>query len=107
LVQWNTRKGISSFARSLGCTRPTVRKYLRAAERTCFQCGGQSLSRVGVGAAGPGAARTVAHQRAPSVATPEVAPLRKLAQRVRVEHGDGRRLGERYQLFLVQRPPAP
>ena len=41
LVQWDAGEGISSIARSLGYTRPTVRKYLRAAERVGLRRGGQ------------------------------------------------------------------
>lgn len=33
LVHWDAGEGVSQIARSLGDTRPTVRKYIRAAER--------------------------------------------------------------------------
>jgi len=41
LVQWDAGEGISSIARSLGYSRPTVRKYLQAAERVGLRRGGR------------------------------------------------------------------
>lgn len=39
LVQWDAGEGVSRIARALGYTRPTVRKYLRAAERVGLRRG--------------------------------------------------------------------
>ncbi len=39
LVQWDAGEGVSRIARSLGYTRPTVRKYIRAAQEVGLRRG--------------------------------------------------------------------
>ncbi len=53
LVQWDAGEGVSRIARSLGYTRPTVRKYIRAAQQVGLRRGGRQYGErppgVGVG----------------------------------------------------------
>ena len=43
-VQWDAGEGVSQIARSLGYTRPTVRKYIRAAEQLGLSPGSRHRS---------------------------------------------------------------
>lgn len=100
LVQWDAGEGISSIARTLGYTRPTVRKYLRAAEQVGLRRGEQRCREPGWERLAWAALAQVAQQRAPSAASTEVAEyhdylaqrvgevrLSVLHQRLRDEHG--------------------
>lgn len=100
LVQWDAGEGVSSIARTLGYTRPTVRKYLRAAEEVGLQRGGQRCREAGWERLARAALAHAAQQRGPSAATAEVAEyheylaqwvgevrLSVLHQRLRDEHG--------------------
>lgn len=44
LVHWDAGEGVSQIARSLGYARPTIRKYIRAAERVGLQRGSRRQS---------------------------------------------------------------
>jgi len=47
LVHWDAGGGISSIARSLGYSRPTVRKYIQAAERVGLVRGSRPIDELG------------------------------------------------------------
>ena len=47
VVQWDAGQGISAIARSLGYTRPTVRKYVEAAQRAGLARGAKRRREVG------------------------------------------------------------
>jgi hypothetical protein len=100
LVQWDAGEGISSIARTLGYTRPTVRKYLRAAEEVGLRRGGQHYQEPGWERLAQAALANAAQQRGPSAATAEEAEchnylaqwvgevrLSVLHRRLRDEHG--------------------
>ena len=100
LVQWDAGEGISSIARSLGYSRPTVRKYLQAAERVGLRRGGRRYREPGWELLAWAALAEVGQERAPSAAAAEVAQyhdylaqrvgtvrLSVLHQRLRDEHG--------------------
>ncbi len=83
LVQWDAGEGVSRIARSLGYSRPTVRKYIRAAQQVGLhqhirQRGEAEWERLA-----SDAVASVAVARAPGTATSEVASFHEyLEQRV-------------------------
>ncbi len=100
LVQWDAGEGVGRIARSLGYSRPTVRKYVRAAQQVGLhqrsrqrgEAEWERLARDAVAAVTPG--------RSPGTATSEVARFHEylerrvgqvrlsvLHQRLRDEHG--------------------
>jgi transposase len=100
LVQWDAGEGVSRIARTLGYTRPTVRKYLHAAERVGLRRGERRYREPGWERLARAALAEVAHAREPSAAAAEVAQyhdylaqrmgevrLSVLHQRLRDEHG--------------------
>src|SRR3989337_4334421 len=117
LVQWDAGEGISSIARSLGYTRPTVRKYLRAAARVGRRRGGQRYREPGWERLARAALVEVAQKRTPSAATAEGAQdndylaqrvgdvrLSVLHQRLRDEHGLAASWGTFYRYVRAHWP---
>ena len=117
LVQWDAGEGISSIARALGYTRPTVRKYLRAAARVGLRRGGQRYREPGWERLARAALVEVAQKRTPSAATAEVAQyndylaqrvgdvrLSVLHQRLRDEHGLAASWGTFYRYVRAHWP---
>lgn len=100
LVQWDAGEEISRIARSLGYSRPTVRKYVRAAERVGLVPGVRRRDEADWHALAVAAVAQVAHQRPPGAVSQDIARfhdylaarvgevhLSVLHQRLRDEHG--------------------
>lgn len=100
LVQWDAGEEISRIARSLGYSRPTVRKYVRAAQRVGLAPGQRQRDEADWDRFAAAALAAVAHQRPPGAVTQDVARfhdylatrigavhLSVLHQRLRDEHG--------------------
>jgi len=73
LVQWDAGAGISAIARSLGYTRPTVRKYVRAGKAVGLARGEQRRREAGWEQLARDVIERVAAVRTPGTATAEVA----------------------------------
>lgn len=83
MVQWDAGAGISAIAHSLGYSRPTVRKYVRAAERAGLVRGGQRRREAGWERLAHTVVEQVAAVREPGTASSEVARFHGyLAERV-------------------------
>lgn len=67
LVGWDAGEPVSGIARRLGYTRPTVRKYVRAAERVGLRRGGEQRGEAGWEELTVRAIGQVAQQRTPGV----------------------------------------
>jgi len=117
LVQWGAGEGVSRIARTLGYTRPTVRKYLRAAERAGLRRGERRYREPGWERLARAALAEVAKARAPSAAAAAVAQyhdylaqrvgevrLSVLHQRLRDEHGLGASWGTFYRYARAHWP---
>ncbi|HEX5505921.1 MAG TPA: IS21 family transposase [Thermomicrobiales bacterium] len=100
LVGWDAGEGVSQLARRLGYSRPTVRKYVRAAEQVGLRRGGGRRGEAGWARLAAAALARVARPRKPSAAADELAgyrdylaarvgtvPLAVLYQRLRDEQG--------------------
>lgn len=100
LVHWDGGEDLSRIARSLGYSRPTVRKYVRAARRLGLTPGERARDEAGWERLAEAALREVAQQRPPGAVTDAVARfdaylearvgavhLSVLHQRLRDEHG--------------------
>ncbi len=100
LVHWDAGVGVSTIARTLGYSRPTVRKYIRAAQYAGVVRGSRHHSETQWERLAQAALAQVAQQRAPGAAAAEVAAfhdylahrvgsmhLTVLHQRLRDEHG--------------------
>jgi transposase len=72
LVAWDAGESVSIIGRQLGYTRPTVRKYVRAATRAGLTRGGGRRSEAGWDALTAAVLAQVACQRAPGTAGQEV-----------------------------------
>lgn len=83
LVQWDAGEGISRIARSLGYSRPTVRKYLRAATAVGLVRGSRRHGDVAWERLAQAAVAQVARSPAPGAATAAIACYHDyLAQRI-------------------------
>jgi transposase len=83
LVAWDSGENVSTIARRLGYTRPTVRKYIRAAEREGLRRGGERRGEAAWESVTVRAMARVAQQRAPGVVAREVSAYHAyLAERV-------------------------
>jgi transposase len=100
LVQWDAGEEISRIARALGYSRPTVRKYVRAAQRLGLSPGQRRRDEVTWDGLAEAALAHVAQERPPGAVTQDVARfhdylvarvgevhLTVLHQRLRDEHG--------------------
>lgn len=100
LVQWDAGTGVSAIARALGYSRPTVRKYIRAAQRHGLVRGSRRQSEAEWERVTRAAIADVAQQRPMGQAAAEVAifhayiaqsisdvRLSVLYQRLRDDHG--------------------
>jgi transposase len=99
LAQWDAGEEISRIARALGYSRPTVRKYVRAAQRLGLAPGDRWRDEVQWDRLASDALAAVAHERPPGAVTQDVARfhayldtrvgqvhLSVLHQRLRDEH---------------------
>ena len=83
LVQWDGGTGVSGIAQSLGCSRPTVRKYVRAGERAGLVRGAQRRREAGWERLAQTVVEQVAAVREPGTVAKEVARFHSyLAERV-------------------------
>ena len=83
LVEWDAGAGISAIARALGYTRPTVRKYVRAAAQVGMVRGGSRRREEGWERLARMVVEQVAAVRPPGAATADVARFHTyLAERV-------------------------
>ncbi|HVA89555.1 MAG TPA: DDE-type integrase/transposase/recombinase, partial [Chloroflexota bacterium] len=73
LVGWDAGEPVSGIARRLGYTRPTVRKYVRAAERVGLRRGGAQRGEAGWEELTVQAIGQVAQQRTPGVVSASLA----------------------------------
>jgi transposase len=98
LVQWDAGQGISAIGRSLGYTRPTVRKYVEAAKRAGLVRGGQRRREAGWHELGQTVVDRVAAIRSPSAASAEVARFHTyIGERLGPSTGPGVRLSVLHQ----------
>lgn len=117
LVQWDAGEGVSRIARSLGYTRPTVRKYIRAAQQVGLRRGSRQYGEAEWERLARDAVASVAVARAPGPATSEVVRFREyleervgrvrlsvLHQRLRDEHGLGASWATFYRYVLDEWP---
>ena len=73
LVAWDAGENVSAIARRLGYTRPTVRKYIHAAERVGLERGAERRGEAAWEAVTEEAMARVAAQRPPGAMAQEVA----------------------------------
>jgi hypothetical protein len=73
LVAWAAGEGITAITRRLGYSRPTVRKYVVAAQALGLRRGGQRRDEAGWGQLAEAVIAHVAKQRAPGAASAAVA----------------------------------
>jgi transposase len=83
LVAWDAGENVSTIARRLSYSRPTVRKYVRAAARVGLACGEERRGEAAWDALAEQAMARVAQQRAPGAVAQDVARYHAyLAERV-------------------------
>ncbi|MBV9092374.1 MAG: IS21 family transposase [Streptosporangiaceae bacterium] len=117
LVAWDAGENVSAIARRLGYTRPTVRKYIHAAERVGLARGGERRGEAAWDALTEEAMARVAGQRPPGTQAQEVARhhaylaervgtvrLSVLYQRLRAEQGLQVSWGTFYRYVAAQWP---
>lgn len=117
LVHWDAGVGVSTIARTLGYSRPTVRKYIYAAHRAGLVRGSRHHSEAQWERLAQAVMTQVAHQRAPGAAAAEVAAFHEylaeqvgsvhlsvLHQRLRDEHGLRASWGTFYRYVRRQWP---
>ena len=110
LVHWDAGEGLSRIAQTLGYSRPTVRKYVRAAERLGLSPGQRRRGEAEWDQLAASAIAEVAHQRPPGAVRGDVTryrdyldlhvgqvPLTVLHQRLRDEHRLGASWGSFYR----------
>jgi DNA-binding transcriptional regulator LsrR (DeoR family) len=98
LVQWDAGQGISAIGRSLGYTRPTVRRYVEAAQRAGLVRGGQRRREAGWHELAQTVVDQVVAIRSPSAASAEVARFHTyIGERLGPAAGPGVRLSVLHQ----------
>ncbi len=117
LVGWEAGESVSTIARRLGYTRPTVRKYVRAAEAEGLQRSEERRSEAEWAAITEATIQRVAQQRAPGAVEEELAryhaylsaqvgtvQLTVLHQRLQREQGLAASWGSFYRYVAAQWP---
>jgi transposase len=117
LVQWDSGLGVSEIARALSYSRPTVRKYVEAAQRAGLNRGQRGRGEATWERLAQTTLQRVGHQREPGTVTKEVAvyhdylkervgevKLSVLHQRLRDEHGLSASWGSFYRYIRAHWP---
>jgi transposase len=117
LVQWDNGLGVSAIARTLGYSRPTVRKYVEAGQRAGLTRGQRRRGEAAWERLAQDTLRRVNRQREPGTVGKEVAAyhdylgervgsvrLSVLHQRLRDEHGLGASWGSFYRYVRAHWP---
>jgi transposase len=117
LVQWDSGQSVSAIARTLGYSRPTVRKYIEAGGRVGLTRGQRRRGEAGWERLAQETLQRVSHQREPGTVAKEVAAyhdylaervgsvrLSVLHQRLRDEHGLAASWGSFYRYVRAHWP---